>query len=135
MIKNLKKVVASHDAKSWFQIEETSPGQMGKHGIYISIMMRNGEIISVYIGSSIVKNEVITNRFKNCGKVKSKGHRTSEDAKCKHLKIALHSGDGWHVRRLIVLDQSEVSTLKMMALEGLLIDLIGSPASGIIKEL
>lgn len=46
------KVSNGHDPKLWLQIEETTPSQMHKHRIYLSITMRDGEIVAIYIGSA-----------------------------------------------------------------------------------
>jgi hypothetical protein len=48
----LNKVTADHGAKLWFRIEETSPNQMRKHTIYLSIVMKDDETIDVYVGSA-----------------------------------------------------------------------------------
>jgi hypothetical protein len=51
-MKILGKVSDGHDPKLWLQIEETTSSQMRKHGVYLSIIMRDGEIVAIYIGSA-----------------------------------------------------------------------------------
>jgi hypothetical protein len=56
-MKILEKVAAGHDAKPWLQIEETTPNQMCKHAIYLSIIMRDGQIIGDYVRSATAEDD------------------------------------------------------------------------------
>jgi hypothetical protein len=53
-------------------------------------------------------------------------YSTREEVKSKHLKNDLHPVNDWHVRLLVLLNPSEVSIPKMVALKDLFTDLIDS---------
>jgi hypothetical protein len=125
-MKILSKITAGHDTKFWLQIEETSPNQMRKHAIYLSIIIRNGEIIGVYVGSATVKDDDLTGRFVNYNNVKLKGYSTSEDAKSKHFKMTSHPTNDWLVELLILMNPSQTLMLGMISIEGMFTDSIGT---------
>jgi hypothetical protein len=119
-MKILSKITAGHDTKFWLQIEETSPNQMRKHAIYLSIIIRNGEIIGVYVGSATAKDDG------DYEKVKLKAYLTNGEAKSEHLKMALHSVNDWHVRPLLLMHPSKTLMLGMISIEGMFTDSIGT---------
>jgi hypothetical protein len=118
-MKILSKITAGHDTKFWLQIEETSPNQMRKHAIYLSIITRDGEIVGVYVGSATADNDGVAGRFGDYENVKLKGYLTNEEAKSEYLKMALYPANDWHVRPHLLMHPSETLMPGTACLEGL----------------
>jgi hypothetical protein len=109
-MKVLSKVTDSHDAQICMQIEEASPNQMRRYGIYLSIVTKGGEIIGVLVSLSTAEDEGTTARSGDYEKVKLHEQLTSKDLKSEHLKHALHPANDWHVIPLVLMNPSEIST-------------------------
>jgi hypothetical protein len=71
---------------------------MRKNAIYISIVMRDGEIFGVYVGSATSEGEGYVTRIGDHKTVKLKGYLTKEDARSEHRKMDLYLANGWHIR-------------------------------------
>jgi hypothetical protein len=99
---------------------------MHKHVIFISIIIRDGRIIGVSIDSTATEDDDLPIRSGDYEKVKSNGYLTSEDAKSKYFKMALHPTNNCHVRLLLLMDPYGVFTSEMIFLEGLFTELTGT---------
>jgi hypothetical protein len=92
-MKILGNVATGYDAKLWLQIEETTPNQMRKHAIYLSIIIRDGEFIGEYVGSATAEDDGYRARADDYEFMKLKGFLTKEEARSEHLRMILQLAD------------------------------------------